>query len=144
MNQSPKDKSSANPLDYEVGYGKPPVATRFKPGQSGNPAGRRKGSLNINSILKKAMNEVVLVTERGKTKRLTKMEVAVAQLMNKAASGDIGAFKLAYAMASQIDPAVESVSPDLLADQEQARQLLARILGRKSAGAESDGKGGEQ
>ena len=23
--------------DYEVGYGKPPAANRFKPGQSGNP-----------------------------------------------------------------------------------------------------------
>jgi hypothetical protein len=30
--------------DYEVGYGKPPVAKRFKPGQSGNPSGRRKGT----------------------------------------------------------------------------------------------------
>ncbi len=23
--------------DYEVGYGRPPAHTRFKPGQSGNP-----------------------------------------------------------------------------------------------------------
>jgi hypothetical protein len=29
---------------YEVGYAKPPVATRFQPGQSGNPRGRRKGT----------------------------------------------------------------------------------------------------
>jgi hypothetical protein len=31
---------------YEVGYGKPPVESRFKPGQSGNPRGRPKGSKN--------------------------------------------------------------------------------------------------
>jgi len=31
---------------YEVGYGKPPKASRFKPGQSGNPKGRPKGSKN--------------------------------------------------------------------------------------------------
>ena len=31
---------------YEVGYGKPPVATRFMPGQSGNPLGRSRGSRN--------------------------------------------------------------------------------------------------
>lgn len=30
--------------DYEVGYGKPPQQTRFKPGQSGNPRGRPKGA----------------------------------------------------------------------------------------------------
>lgn len=32
--------------DYDVGYGKPPGGTRFKPGQSGNPRGRPKGSKN--------------------------------------------------------------------------------------------------
>ncbi|MEM0950328.1 MAG: DUF5681 domain-containing protein [Pseudomonadota bacterium] len=31
---------------YDVGYGKPPKDTRFKPGQSGNPKGRPKGSKN--------------------------------------------------------------------------------------------------
>lgn len=31
---------------YEVGYAKPPTDTRFKPGQSGNPRGRPKGSKN--------------------------------------------------------------------------------------------------
>ena len=30
--------------DYKVGYGKPPKASRFKPGTSGNPGGRPKGS----------------------------------------------------------------------------------------------------
>jgi hypothetical protein len=29
---------------YEVGYGKPPQATRFQPGKSGNPKGRPRGS----------------------------------------------------------------------------------------------------
>lgn len=32
--------------NYDVGYGKPPKDTRFKPGQSGNPKGRPKGSKN--------------------------------------------------------------------------------------------------
>lgn len=32
--------------DHEVGYGKPPTDTRFKPGQSGNPKGRPRGSKN--------------------------------------------------------------------------------------------------
>lgn len=37
---------TAQPSDYEVGYGKPPAETRFKKGQSGNPNGRPKGSRN--------------------------------------------------------------------------------------------------
>ena len=31
------------PGQYDVGYGKPPAKGQFKPGQSGNPGGRRKG-----------------------------------------------------------------------------------------------------
>lgn len=31
---------------YEVGYGKPPLASRFKPGRSGNPRGRPRGAKN--------------------------------------------------------------------------------------------------
>jgi hypothetical protein len=36
----------ALPRPYEVGYGKPPVSTRFRPGRSGNPGGRPRGSKN--------------------------------------------------------------------------------------------------
>jgi hypothetical protein len=39
-------KSPPKPTDYEVGYGKPPKASRFAPGQSGNRRGRPKGARN--------------------------------------------------------------------------------------------------
>jgi len=43
-----REALSARPdrREYEVGHGKPPKDTRFKPGQSGNPGGRPKGSKN--------------------------------------------------------------------------------------------------
>src|SRR5438045_2771148 len=36
--------------NYAVGYCRPPLHTRFKPGQSGNPSGRVKGSKNLKSL----------------------------------------------------------------------------------------------
>ena len=40
-----------NGASYEIGYCRPPVATRFQPGVSGNPSGRRKGTRNLKTIL---------------------------------------------------------------------------------------------
>ena len=38
---------------YKVGYKRPPVSTRFKPGSSGNPKGRPKGQRNFKTIMRK-------------------------------------------------------------------------------------------
>jgi len=46
---------------YEVGYAKPPVATRFSPGRSGNPAGRPKGARNkVPALHEERLKEIVL------------------------------------------------------------------------------------
>ncbi len=73
---------------YTVGYGKTPQHTRFKPGQSGNPKGKPRGAKNLSTIVGNAIKEKVVVTENGKRKSVSKLEVAVKQLVNKAASGD--------------------------------------------------------
>ena len=77
-----------------VGYKRSPRYARFPKGKSGNPRGRPKGSLNLGSKLEKAASALVTVTESGKRKTLSKVEVAYRQLANKAATGDQQAIKL--------------------------------------------------
>lgn len=60
-----KKKEPSNALavrpGYDVGYAKPPVSSRFRPGQSGNPKGRPKGSKNRRpSLNEERMKDIIL------------------------------------------------------------------------------------
>ena len=60
--------NSDEPNPTRVGYCNPPERTRFKLGQSGNPKGRPKGTLNMATVLERALREKVIVNENGTTK----------------------------------------------------------------------------
>jgi hypothetical protein len=71
-----------------VGYGRPPKHSRFKPGRSGNPGGRPKSARGLRTLLREEMRERVSVTENGKTKKLSKLQIIVKRLFEKAGKGD--------------------------------------------------------
>jgi hypothetical protein len=73
---------------YEVGYGKPPEHTRFKPGQSGNPKGRKPGSRNVMTLLEQTLFDTVKVRENGKVRRVPAIQACVLNLRNLAIKGD--------------------------------------------------------
>jgi len=78
----------------EVGPGRPPKHSRFKKGESGNPKGRPKGSFNLRTIFERALREKVRIREKGRYKDAKKWEVAMRQLANRAAGGDLPAIRL--------------------------------------------------
>jgi hypothetical protein len=98
------DESSANASpQYEVGYGKPPKQSRFKKGQSGNPKGRPKGALNVETVLSRVLRERVVINQNGRRKVVTKLEAALMQLVNKSASGDPRALRLLLDLTSSYE-----------------------------------------
>jgi hypothetical protein len=72
----------------EVGYGKPPKHTRFKPGQSGNPKGRKPGSKNVMTLLEQTLFDTVKVRENGKVRRVPAIQACLLNLRNQAIKGD--------------------------------------------------------
>jgi hypothetical protein len=74
--------------DYVVGYRKPPLHTRFKPGQSGNPKGRSKGTSNFRTDVKSTLKAPVKVTRDGKPRKVSTQEAALLRLREKALGGD--------------------------------------------------------
>ncbi len=89
--------------DYKVGFGKPPKHGQFGKGVSGNPKGRPKGSRNLATVLAKALEEKVVINENGRRRTVTKLDAAVKQLVNKAASGDLVAMRHLMVLASSTE-----------------------------------------
>ncbi len=88
------EQPTTAPKQYEVGYGKPPKKTQFKPGQSGNPKGRTKGSKNgIYTYIQRELNSSITLTDGSK---ITKEQGFARQLTNKALRGDIQSQKLLF------------------------------------------------
>jgi len=110
--------------DYDVGRGRPPVATRFEKGRSGNPAGRPKGSRNISNVIGAALAEKVTVTENGQKRTITKLEAAAKQMANKAAGGDSRAAKLIIELLHQAESRDEArAGPGVTADERRASDM---------------------
>ncbi|HEX2795358.1 MAG TPA: DUF5681 domain-containing protein [Croceicoccus sp.] len=82
------DNPSATAAPAKVGPGHPPVATRFKPGQSGNPAGRPRKDRNLLSHVEAELDSMMVATEGEVSLRLTKREALAKSLVNKAVLGD--------------------------------------------------------
>src|SRR5215510_13877710 len=84
----------------KVGPGNPPRHTRFKPGQSGNPKGRPKGSKNLATELQQQLRKKVTITVEGKPKRMTVQEVIARRLANDSMKGTTKAMELLIRLTS--------------------------------------------
>jgi hypothetical protein len=73
--------------DSGVGYRKPPRATRFTKGQSGNPAGRRRGRRR-EAPYEAVLGRMVTIREGGVERRVTAAEAFLLQLTKRGLEGD--------------------------------------------------------
>ena len=114
--------------EYEVGRGRPPLHTRFKKGQSGNPRGPRPKDLP--ALLVAALNEPVVVTANGVSRRITKREAVIAQLVDKSTGADLRATQMLIDMLKDVEKRA-GTPPEALpatpADEEVVENLLARL-----------------
>ena len=113
--------------DEVVGYGRPPKATQFKKGESGNPKGRPKGSRTVGAVLQDILQQRIAVTENGKTRRLPALEVMLRRLANDAMRNEPVALKL---MLSLFDRYGESPEAGIRLDEVLAedKAILANFL----------------
>ena len=129
------------PRDYVVGYGKPPVHSRFQKGRSGNPKGRPRGRRNMSTLLNATLNGWVTVVENGRRKKITKREAIVTQLVNKSASADLKATQIVLAMLRDVESLTDgSAEPAAFTEADDARQRLIDEIDRLRARKEQKGE----
>jgi hypothetical protein len=116
--------------DYKVGYATPPSETRFRKGVSGNPKGRPKGTQNVATVLQQTLQERVVIIENGQRKTITKLEAALKQLINKAASGDLGALKLLVTLERSAEERLPSEASEKERFGEADQHVMESILKR--------------
>ena len=115
--------------DYDVGYGKPPVHTRFKPGESGNPKGRPKGHRNIATDLEEELREKIQINENGQQSTVTKQRAMIKALLAKALKGDTRAANALIQLAIGLEQATSERDEVVPLDDED-REILSAFLTR--------------
>ena len=115
--------------DYVVGYGKPPLHTRFQKGRSGNPKGRPRGKKNMSTLLSAALDAAIIIVENGRRKKISKREAIITQLVNKSASADLKATQIVLAMLQDVEARADD-SSDSAAFTEADQGIIQRIQAR--------------
>ena len=74
---------------YVVGYGRPPVHSRFKQGQSGNLKGRPKGRRNVKTELREIAVKMITVRDGERERQVSLLGANVLAHGVKGAKGDV-------------------------------------------------------
>jgi Family of unknown function (DUF5681) len=121
---------------YAVGYSKPPVTSRFKPGTSGNARGRPKGTKNLKTLIRQAMTAIISVQEGSSTRRVSKIEGVVLRQLQSALKGNdrsaMAVIKMAMQMGFLEDPESNNAATATLSAADE--QILEALATRRHKG----------
>jgi len=98
----------------------PPEHGKFKAGESGNPAGRPKGTRNRSTIVREWMEAIERAKNpiTGETEELSQADIATLAVLKKARSGDVNAYR------ELMDSAFGKVPDRVIDETKQQRKLV--------------------
>jgi hypothetical protein len=120
---------------YEVGYGRPPRHSQFRPGESGNPGGRPKGRRSFKMDIAAALDKLI-----GADSERTKQEQLAENLVNDALARD----PLAMRIVAPIALALNDNEGEREGDVTPLQQQLIEDFDRRARTAVSSDGGGHE
>ena len=128
-----KGRGSKDPTGngYKIGRGRPPIEHQWKPNQSGNKSGRKKGCKNRKTIVRAAERKTFTVRKAGRPRKMTITEIGLHNLQQDILRGDRKAFLDYLAIIERYGDRDETNASmhELLAEDQS---ILANMLARKS------------
>jgi hypothetical protein len=101
----------------DVGYKRPPAATQFRPGQSGNPAGRPKRRPTFRDALRAELATAMPGTNPEHAR--SKLQALVRTLVDAANAGNARAQSVVVGALARMGDPEESEAPSLTPDDQQ-------------------------
>ena len=118
---------------YDIGYGRPPKETRFKPGQSGNPKGRKKSPpSSLGEDLTRLLNMPISVVENGNLKKMPTRKALLKKLTTQALKGDVRSIKLLLDMAKEAGNTQSNIQEAEVMSEDDAAILGAYFASRQN------------
>jgi uncharacterized protein DUF5681 len=126
---------------YRVGYGRPPIETRFKPGRSGNPNGRGKKRLSFSQVTEQVLNESVELRIGDRVLRMSNRQALVRAAVRQAFAGKPRLLSVLPAIMRYESECLQSESDAELNLPAKDEAILADFLARHKA-TDNSGDGG--
>lgn len=127
-----KKANSPKSGDYEVGYGKPPKHTQFKPNKSGNPAGRPKRPKDMLGELAHELTKTVTATVGNKPIKVSQGQLIMMALVRSAMGGNLTAIRLVTGVWGALSVEAGTQSVPTFKDIELLQEILAETLAPQS------------
>jgi uncharacterized protein DUF5681 len=106
--------SASHDRSYDVGYGKPPLHTRFQKGQSGNPGGRPRGTERVKQLALDEAYREVAIDEDGEAGMMPAIQAVIRAQLALASKGNGPAQRAVLKMVQEIETeraAIEAMRP---------------------------------
>jgi hypothetical protein len=119
---------------YAVGYGRPPVAHRFTPGEFGNRRGRPRRSQPNAAVFEEMYKSTVTIIIDGKRRRLTLRQVVALRAKKEILTGNPRTIERWMAYSDKVEPhrsesAQQQIDVNSLTDEQLTVLASIRIGG---------------
>lgn len=121
-----------NRAAYEVGYGRPPMHTRFQKGRSGNPGGRMARAGDLDALILAEARRPVTVREGERVVQMPMIQAVLRSQASLAIKGNERAQQAVLSNVQRVEDGMRALHEELLRTALEYREVARHEQARKA------------